>query len=74
MSSLWTVLRPRVESFRLVGASWLGFSVPDLAFHATHLDVFSNEDAVGNVVTLGAAVVLAALLLWPAGPSAIDER
>jgi hypothetical protein len=74
VASLWTVLRPRLESFHLVGASWLGFSVPHLAFHATHLEVFSNPDAVGNVLTLTAAVVLAALLLWPAGRgSKIDE-
>lgn len=75
IASAWAFLRPQIESLRLVGASWLGFSVPHLAFHAMHLEVFSNADAVGNVVTLGAAVVLAAFLLWPAGASSkLDER
>ena len=75
IASLWSALRPRLESLRLVGASWLGFSVPHLAFHATHLEVFSNVDAVGNVLTLGAAVFLPALLLWPAGrDNTIDEQ
>lgn len=73
--SLWSVLRPRAESFRLVGAGWLVFSVAHLAFHAEHLEVFSNADAVGNVLTLSGAVVLAALLLWPAGHGArADEQ
>jgi hypothetical protein len=63
--SLWAVCRPRQETFRLVGTAWLVFSVPHLAFHAAHLDLFSTPDAVGNAVTLGAAIVLAALLVWP---------
>jgi hypothetical protein len=63
--SLWAVLRPRPETFRLVGTAWLVFSVPHLVFHAAHLGLFSTPDAVGNVVTLGGAVVLAVLLMWP---------
>ena len=64
-ASAWCALRPRQESLRLVGASWLVFSVPHLAFHTEHLDVFSHVDAAGNVVSLAAAVVLAGLLLRP---------
>lgn len=65
-ASLWAVIRPREETFRLVGACWLVFSVPHLAFHAAHLGVFTAADAVDNVVALGGTVVLAVLLLWPA--------
>jgi hypothetical protein len=64
-ASAWTALRPRVESFRIVGASWLVFSVPHLLFHAEHLDVFSPGDAIGNALTLGLAVVLGGCLVWP---------
>lgn len=63
--SLWAVCRPRQETFRLVGTAWLVFSVPHLAFHAAHLDLFSTPDAVGNAVTLGGAIVLAVRLVWP---------
>jgi hypothetical protein len=63
--SLWSVLRPREETFRLVGAAWLVFGIPHLAFHAAHLDIFSTTDAVANVVALAATIALAALLLLP---------
>jgi hypothetical protein len=64
-ASLWAVLRPREETFRLVGTCWLVFSVPHLVFHVAHLGVFTGTDAAGNVVALGGAVVLALLLVWP---------
>jgi hypothetical protein len=63
--SAWVVLRPRAESFRIVGAGWVVFGVPHLVFHAEHLDVFSDTDAAGNLLTLGLAVLLGAVLLWP---------
>jgi hypothetical protein len=64
-ASVWCAIRPRQESFRLLGVSWLVFSVPHLAFHSEHLDVFSHVDAVGNIISLASAVALAGLLLWP---------
>jgi hypothetical protein len=64
-ASTWCVLRPRAESFRLVGVSWVAFSAPHLAFHAAHLDVFSFEDAAGNVLALAVALLLGVVLLWP---------
>lgn len=63
--SLWAVRRPNEETFRLVGTAWLVFSVPHVIFHSAHLSALSAVDAVGNVVSLGATVVLAALLLVP---------
>src|SRR6478672_11459145 len=64
-ASTWCVLRPRAESFRLVGASWVTFSAPHLVFHAAHLDVFSPGDAAGNVLALAVALLLGLVLLWP---------
>lgn len=63
--SVWAALRPRVETFRLVGLAWEVFSVPHLAFHAAHLNIDEVGDRVGNVVALGGTVALAAVLLVP---------
>jgi hypothetical protein len=65
-ASVWALLRPRAETFALVGTTWLVFSVPHLLFHTAHLDMFSTSDKVGNLVALGGTVLLAALLLAPA--------
>lgn len=72
VTSLWVLLRPRAESMTLVGTAWLVFSVPHLAYHLAHLDVYGRADQVANVLTLGGTVVLAGFLLLPArrSPSA----
>jgi len=61
--SVWAALRPRAATFRLVGLAWEVFSVPHLAFHAAHLNMYEVGDRVGNVVALGGTVALAAVLL-----------
>ncbi len=66
----WAAVRPRVETFAMVGVAWLAFSIPHLIYHSMHLDMFSTSDAVGNGVTLGGTVVLAALLL----PARVSSR
>ena len=63
--SVWAVVRPRGETFALVGAGWLVFSIPHFVFHAFHLDEFGTADKLGNVIGLGATIVLAALLVLP---------
>jgi hypothetical protein len=65
VTSFWAVLRPRLETLRVVGAAWLTFSIPHFVFHMSHLDVYDTTDKIGNVVTLGGTIVLAALLLVP---------
>jgi hypothetical protein len=50
---------------RLAGAVWLVFSVPHWLYHTTQLGLYGLRDQVLNEVALGAAVVLAALLLAP---------
>lgn len=64
--SVWTLLRPRTDSFRLVGLAWLVFGVPHLVFHLAHLDMFGTGDKIANIVALGGTVVLAVILLIPA--------
>jgi len=63
--SVLAALRSRAETFRLVGLAWEVFSVPHLAFHAAHLDMYEVGDRVRNVVALGGTVALAVVLLIP---------
>jgi hypothetical protein len=63
--SIWALVRPRDETFRVVGLAWLVFSVPHFVFHLAHLDMFGTVDKIGNILTLGGTAVLAALLLVP---------
>jgi hypothetical protein len=63
--SVWAVVRPRAETFALVGAGWLVFSIPHFVFHLSHLDEFDTFDKLGNVIGLGGTIVLAALLVLP---------
>ena len=59
----------RADAGRVVGVAWLVFSIPHLTYHVAHLDGFSVKDVVGQVVALGATVVLAVPLLLPARAS-----
>jgi len=59
--SVWAYLRPELS--RLAGASWLIFSLPHLAYHLQHLDMFSSADKAGLAVSLGGTVLIAATLL-----------
>jgi hypothetical protein len=42
---------------------WTTFSVPHLAYHLHHFGELPTVDAVGQAVTLGGTLVLAAVLL-----------
>ena len=66
------LLRADRATATVAGLAWLVFSVPHLAYHAEHLDPFATSDAVLQLVTLGATVVLAAVLVGapPARPAA----
>lgn len=55
----------RADAGRAVGVAWIVFSIPHLTYHLAHLDGFSVKDVVGQVVALGATVVLAVPLLLP---------
>jgi hypothetical protein len=64
--TLWATLRPRTDLLAVVGIAWEVFSVPHLLFHAGHLDGLASSDKVAETTSLGATVLLAALLLVPA--------
>lgn len=72
--SVWAALRPRAETFSLVGLAWEVFSVPHMSFHAAHLNMYEVGDLVGNVVALGGTVALAAVLLVPQRSPAARRR
>ena len=61
----WAALRPQVDLFRVVGIAWEVFSIPHLIFHLGHLDELDTADQIGQSASLGATVVLAALLIVP---------
>jgi hypothetical protein len=61
----WAALRPQVDALRATGIAWEVFSLPHLAFHAGHLEPFDAADKVGQWVSLGGTVLLAALLVLP---------
>jgi nucleoside-diphosphate-sugar epimerase len=53
---------------RAAATGWLVFSVPHAIYHFRNLDHYDTPDQIANVVTLSAAIVLAAAALWFAGP------
>jgi hypothetical protein len=63
--TVWAVLRPQVDLFRVVGIAWEVFSIPHLLFHVGHLDELATADQIGQSASLGATVVVAALLIVP---------
>jgi hypothetical protein len=56
------VLERRVMQVALAG--WLAFAVPHTAYHMITLDKLGTTDAVLNVITLGATILVPLLLLW----------
>lgn len=74
---LAALVRPDRYLVRTAALASLLFSVPHLVYHATHLDAYDTSDQVANIVLLGLAVALPAILVLgttrtpPAQP---DER
>ena len=65
--SLYAWRRPSETTLRMAGSAWLVFNAWHFLWHALHLGMFPMIDKIGNVVSLGAVLVLSGLLL--AGPS-----
>lgn len=64
--SLWAVVRTRNETFAMVGLGWLAFNIPHFIYHVRMLAMVPERiDKVGNVVTLAAVLIFAALLVLP---------
>lgn len=58
----WSLARPLVQAAAVAALVW---SVPHLAYHGLHLEgLASTADRVGNVVSLGLAVVVPVVVLW----------
>ncbi|MEU8240836.1 hypothetical protein AB0C07_21545 [Actinoplanes missouriensis] len=66
--TVWAIRRPSPAVLRMTGGAWLIFTAEHLVWHALHLDVFPTIDKIGNVVSLGAMLVLSLLLLLPDRP------
>lgn len=59
---------------QLAGAVWAVFSAPHFLFHVRHLDGLGSIDKVGQLGSLGATLVLAVALAWPARSRVNDSR
>jgi hypothetical protein len=55
-----TMVRVFVQA---VAAAWLVYSIPHLTYHLHHFDQLDTVDVVGNLVGLGAAIVLPIVVL-----------
>jgi hypothetical protein len=73
-AAIW-LTTPIVQATAL---AWLVFSVPHLAYHASHFHEMDTIDAVGNGASLGGGVVLALVVLvagWrPFSASAVPDQ
>jgi hypothetical protein len=56
------ILERRVVQVALAG--WLAFAIPHTTYHMLNLDKLDTGDAIANVITLSATVLLPLLLLW----------
>ncbi len=55
------------DAGRVVGVAWAVFGLPHFAYHAAHFAQMSAIDVVGNIVSLGASLLLGIVLMLP-GP------
>jgi Domain of unknown function (DUF4345) len=67
------IVRPTPQVTRLTGLAWVVFSVPHLAYHSAHLDVYNRTDQILNVLGLGASVLLGLVLCLPRRVSPVPE-
>lgn len=65
----WTLQRDLV---RAVCAGWALMALLHFVFHAGHLDGFSTADAIAELVSLGAVLVVPAVAVWGAGARRAD--
>ena len=58
------------DAGRVVGVAWAVFGIPHFAYHAAHFGHMPLVDVLGNVVSLGASLLLGIALMLP-GPRPI---
>jgi hypothetical protein len=69
-ATAYGMVRPTQLACRLLGIAWTVFGVLHFAYHVSHLGHLSTSDAVGQVVVLAVAVLLALAMLTPPRPRA----
>ncbi|MCP2266878.1 hypothetical protein ACFQHV_13585 [Promicromonospora thailandica] len=67
-ASLYGLARPSQVGCRLLGIAWTVFGVLHFAYHVTHPHHLPTDEAVGQVVVLAVAVLLALALMVPGSP------
>ena len=60
LAAAWVAER-RLVAVALI--TYLLFAIPHAVYHLDHLDVYGTGDAIANVITLGATVLLPLLLI-----------
>jgi hypothetical protein len=55
------------DAGRVVGVAWTVFGIPHFAYHASHFGHMPLVDVLGNIVSLGAGLLLGIALMLP-GP------
>ncbi|MFJ3405089.1 hypothetical protein [Promicromonospora sp. NPDC090134] len=64
-ASLYGLFRPSQVGCRLLGIAWTVFGILHFAYHVTHLGHLPTDEAIGQVVVLAVAILLAIGLLIP---------
>lgn len=64
-ASVYGLVRPAQVGFRLLGIAWTTFGVLHFAYHVTHLEHLTPDEATGQVVVLAVAILLAIALVVP---------
>jgi hypothetical protein len=72
-ASAYAVVRPSRVACQLLGIAWTVFGVLHFGYHVTHLGHLSTSEAMGQVVVLAVAVLLALAMLTPAGSRTRDD-
>jgi hypothetical protein len=66
------------DAGRVVGVAWAVFGIPHFVYHAAHFASMAPIDVIGNVVSLGASLVLGIVLMLPGprgtAPSALEDQ
>ncbi|MET0295878.1 MAG: hypothetical protein ABW024_00640 [Microbacterium sp.] len=61
------------DAGRVVGVAWAVFGIPHLIYHASQFSHMSAVDVVGNIISLGASLLLGLVLMLP-GPKTTTQK
>ena len=65
-ATAFAMVRPTRVACQLVGIAWTVFGILHFSYHVTHLAHLSTSEAIGQIVVLAVAVLLALAMLIPA--------